>query len=77
MMPISEAVRLANSLKPNRYPITQQTADTLRNAARRGKIKGAAKPYTQWLFDENGLTEWVQDTEAHRPGPKGHSETEN
>ena len=76
MIPISAAVRLANSLKPHKYSIDKKTADTLRSAARRGKIKGAEKPHTQWLFDEDGLIEWIHDTEAHRPGPKGHSETE-
>lgn len=70
-MIISQAVERLNQLDPTKYPITKQTADTLRQACRGGKIDGAMKTLTgRWVIPELSLLKWAKDADMHKPGPK-------
>ena len=70
-MIISQAVERLHQLDPYRYPVTTQTADTLRQACRRGKIDGAMKTLTgRWVIPELGLLKWASNPDMHKPGPK-------
>ena len=75
-MPISQAIERLNQLDPTQYPIAQQTADTLRQACRRGKVEGATKTLTGvWVIPELGLLKWAKDLDVHKPGPKPEGTT--
>lgn len=68
-MPISQAVERLNQLDPAKYPIAKQTADTLRQACRRGKVDGAMKTLTgRWVIPEFGLIKWASNPDMHKPG---------
>ena len=70
-MIISQAVERLNQLDPDKYPIATQTADTLRQACRRGKIDSAMKTLTGWwVIPESALIRWANDESMHRTGPK-------
>ena len=70
-MTISEAVEALNDLNPSRYPIKPQTADTIRQACRRGKIEGARQTRTKrWIVSWEKLLEWANNPDMHKKGPK-------
>lgn len=66
---ISEACLEAHNYDPDEYPLDENLAPRIRQAARRGRLSGDQGPTGRWKFQARRFRWWLVNDDAHQSGP--------